>query len=165
MIKQDLNSLSDRILEDLKAQGLAVFQGFLGHTHGATEAYWDAHRHPEHGGYLAIARQVGAKIVVMSQMEFQEAMAEEALADLEECDLSAREKRSLQKRLRDMRAYMGFTCAVKLSFDHDGRAYIYEVRADWYTEFLGILAQLDHSLEDDDYDDENGCGEDYLSRN
>jgi hypothetical protein len=66
-----------------------------------------------------------------------------------------------------MQGYVGFTCALGLSIDHAGRAYIYEARAEWYTEFLQILEDIDGFAPDDDEDDEDdvdSTGE-FFSRN
>ncbi len=75
------------------------------------------------------------------------------------------ERRGFERRLREMLAYQGFTCALELSYDAGGRSYVYELQADWYGEFLHILDEIDSYLpEDDQQEDEDSMGG-YFSRN
>ena len=63
---------------------------------------------------------------------------DEALEELESCDFTRDERRDLESRLPDLRVYDGVTCSLELAFDHQARFYVYEVRPDWYEEFLSI---------------------------
>ena len=42
------------------------------------------------------------------------------------------ERRMTERRLKELRAYDGFTCAIELSFDMGQRAYIFELRTDFW---------------------------------
>ena len=127
-------------------------------------ASWDTRRHPEFQTFLAAARQAGATMIVFSHLEFFEAMVDDALDQLEDCELPPRSGARIERRLREMQGYLGFTCALELSFDHGGRTYVYEVQAEWYTEFLHILEDIDALEPDDDEDEEDSTGG-YFSRN
>jgi len=37
-----------------------------------------------------------------------------------------------------LRAYEGFTCALELSFDLQARVYLFNLRAEWYEEYLDL---------------------------
>ena len=164
-MKPNLDTLKESMLEQLQAQGFAIFHGLCRHGESHPMAWWDTRRHPEFETFLAAARQVGASMIVFSHLEFFEAMVEDALDQLEDCELPAQERRTIEVRLREMQAYLGFTCALELSFDHAGRAYIFEVRAEWYTEFLHILEDIEALEPDDDDEDEEGSTGEYFSRN
>ena len=164
-MKPNLDTLKESILEQLQAQGFAVFHGLCRHGDANPVAWWDTRRHPEFETFLAAARKAGATLIVFSHLEFFEAMVEDALDHLEDCELPAAERRAIERRLREMQGYLGFTCALELTFDHAGRAYVFEVRAEWYTEFLHILEDIDAlDPDDDDEDDEDPTGE-LFSRN
>jgi hypothetical protein len=163
-MKPNLDTLKDSMLEQLQAQGFAVFHGLCRHGESHPMAWWDTHRQPEFQTFLAAARQAGATLIVFSHLEFFEAMVEDALDQLEDCDLPPSDRRAIELRLREMQGYLGFTCALELSFDHGGRAYVFEVRAEWYSEFLRILEDIDALEPDDDEDEEDSTGE-FFSRN
>jgi hypothetical protein len=164
-MKPNLDTLKDSMLEQLQAQGFAVFHGLCRHGESHPMAWWDTRRQPEFQTVLAAARQAGATLIVFSHLEFFEAMVEDALDQLEDCELPAAERRTIELRLREMQGYLGFTCALELSFDHGGRAYVYEVRAEWYTEFLRILEDIDALEPDDDEDEEEDSTGEFFSRN
>ena len=46
-----------------------------------------------------------------------------------------------------------FTCAIELSFDLQGRIYVFDLRTDWYEELTDLLDEL-HVLGAGDGDDE-----------
>ena len=69
-------------------------------------------------------------------------------------------------RLRELRAYDGFTCAIELSFDENGRVFMFELRTDWYEEFSDLLDEIDSAIPhaEDDEPDEGPIGG-YFSKN
>jgi hypothetical protein len=164
-MKPNLDTLKESMLEHLQAQGFGVFHGVCRHGDANPVAWWDTRRHPEFELFLAAARKAGATMIVFSHLEFFEAMVEDALDQLEDCELPAKEQRTIERRLREMQGYVGFTCALGLSFDHGGRAYVYEARAEWYTEFLHILEDIDALEPDDDDGDEQDSAGEFFSRN
>ena len=64
-----------------------------------------------------------------------------------------------------MRAYDGFTCAIELSFDFEGRAYIFDLRTEWYEEFNDMLDDIEAAIPDEDEDDDEGPIGGYFSKN
>ena len=161
----NLDSLKNEILEHLEAQGFVVFEGFCRGSESRPVAYWNTHRRPDFREFAATASQAGVRMMVFNYLEFASGMAEDGLEQLEDCDLPSDERRTLERRLREMLPYHGFTCALELSYDLDGRTYVYEVQAEWYSDFLGIMDEIDSLLPEggDDEDDESMGG--YFSRN
>jgi hypothetical protein len=164
-MKLDLDALKDNILEYLETEGFVVFHGFC-HSDGSRPmAYWDTSRSPDFQAFLATARQAGVKLVAFNHVEFSTAMVDDAMDRLEAYELPIEERRGFERRLREMHAYQGFTCALELSFDSDGRTYLYELRADWHADFLHILDEIEsYAPEGEEGGQEDSMG-DYFSRN
>jgi hypothetical protein len=64
-----------------------------------------------------------------------------------------------------LRIYDGFVCAIELSFDHEGRVFLFDLRTDWYEEFSEVLDEIEmmDTGADDDDDDQTMGG--YFSKN
>jgi hypothetical protein len=75
------------------------------------------------------------------------------------------ERRELERRVRPLRGYQGVTCSLELAFDHHARMYIYELRPDWYEDFLGICDEITTHLPTDDEEDDESLGGFYSSKN
>ena len=86
-------------------------------------------------------------------------------ADVEHSDISTEERRELERRVRALRTYEGVTCSLELAFDHHARMYVYEIRPDWYEEFLSIGDEIAVHLPagEDEQDDDGSFG--YFSNN
>jgi hypothetical protein len=41
-----------------------------------------------------------------------------------------------------MRGYDGLVCAIELSFDHEGRVFLFDLRTEWYDELTEILDEI-----------------------
>jgi hypothetical protein len=82
---------------------------------------------------------------------------------VESVGLEYEDQRRLEARLRDLKMYEGFTCAVELSFDFNNTVYMFELRTQWYTELSDILDELDIELDEEEEDDDTFGG--YYSRN
>ena len=164
-MKPNLDDLKADILEQLRSEGFVVFHGHCRNGQSRPVAYWDTARTPEFRAFLATARQAGAKLIVFNQVQFYEGMVEDALEQLEECELPVEERRGYERHLREMSDYQGFTCALELSFDSESRTFVYEVKADWYTDFLRILDDIDGYSPEDETEGEEGSMGGYFSRN
>ena len=164
-MKLDLDALKDEILAQLAADGFVVFHGWCRGSESHPAAFWDTSRTPDYRPFLVTARQAGARLVVFHHLEFVPAMVEDALDRLEECEAPVEERRGFERKLREMLAYQGFTCAIELSYDAEGRSYVYMIQAEWYSEFLHILDEIDSYLPEDDGPEEEDEMGDYFSRN
>lgn len=163
-MRLNLDTLKGEFLDSLEAGGFVVFHGHPRHSDSVPEVYWDSDRYPDHKMFLDAGKQAGAKMVVFHHLEFSPELLDNALERLEDSDPADEQLRNLERRLRELRAFVGFTCALELSFDHQGRIYVYEVRSDWYEDFLDILDEIDASVPDEE-DGEEGPMGGYFSRN
>lgn len=166
-MKLNLDALRDNILEHLKTEGFVVFHGFSHSPGSHPVAFWDTTGHPDFQAFLSTARQAGVELVVFNCLEFSSAMADGAMGQIEEYELPVEERRGFERRLREMQAYDGFTCALELSFDSEGRTYRFELRSEWYMDFLSIIDQIE-SYAPEGAEDEEGEADSmggYFSRN
>jgi hypothetical protein len=159
----NLDALRTEILERLEAEEFVVFHGYSRLGEADSFVAWDVDRQPDYRKFLDAARRAGVKLIVYHFREFTHAHLEDATERLEECEVSADERRALDRRLRDMRSYEGFTCAIELSFEFEARVYLFNLRAEWYEDYLDLLEEIDASITDDDGDDDSMGG--YYSRN
>ncbi|HZT39610.1 MAG TPA: hypothetical protein VFA28_17080 [Bryobacteraceae bacterium] len=164
-MKQNLDVLKTEIREYLESRRLVIFYGYSRALDALPIVFWDTHGHPDYKEFVSAAEAAGAKLIVLHAREFTSEYVEGAIDRLEECDLSVEERRPLERRLREMRAYDGFTCAIELSFDFEGRAYIFDLRTDWYEEFNDMLDDIEGAMPDADEDEDEGPIGGYFSKN
>jgi hypothetical protein len=103
--------------------------------------------------------------VVFHHREFSRDIVDDALDRLEAAGMAQDESRPLERRLKELRKYEGFTCALELSFDYEGRIYVFDLTTDWYDELSDILEEIDLNSMDDEDDDEEGPLSGYFSQN
>jgi len=164
-MKANLDTLKNEILEHLRAQGFVTFHGFSRLVSSKSPVSWDTRRHPDYKAFLAAAAYLGVKLVVFHYQEFQEGEIDEALERLEESEMDPQERRSIERRLREMRVYQGLVSGIELSFDHEGRTYLFNVFTDWCLEFMSVNDEIDsYLMEEDEEEDEEPLGG-YFSRN
>jgi len=125
---------------------MVVFRSFPraeseNHIHGAI--YWDSEHHPDYREFIQAASAAGARLVTVYAREFTAEIVENALAELSDSELERDERRSLELRLNEMRAYEGFICQIELSFDHAQRTYVFDIRTDWFDELNRLIERMD----------------------
>src|SRR6266496_402508 len=127
-MKQNLDVLKTEIREHLDSRKLAVFHGYSRAMDSTPMVFWDTHRFPDYKQFLDTAERSGAKMVVLHAREFSTLLVDNALDQLEEGDFLPDDQRTMERRLRELRAYDGFTCAIEVSFDQNSRVYMFELR-------------------------------------
>jgi hypothetical protein len=164
-MKPNLDELKAEIPQQIESRGLTLFPGFSRVMDQVAMVFWNSKKNPDYHEFLDAAQKTGAKVIVFYDREFAAELIEDALEHLEEAELSREEQRSYERRLREMRVYDGFTCAIELSFDLNGVAYLFELRTDWYEELTEILDDIEASIPDDDEDDDDAHLGGYFSKN
>jgi hypothetical protein len=159
----NLDTLKSEILECLGNEGFVIFHGYSRLAETDSFVAWDSDRYPDYRQFLKAAQQAGIKMIVFNDRQFSAGHLEDAAERLQACDLAAEERRTLERRLRELRAFEGFTCALELSFDCQGRVYLLNLRAEWYEDFLDLLEELDAFLPEDEEEGDSMGG--YFSRN
>jgi hypothetical protein len=158
----NLDEVKTEVLKYLDAEGFVVFHGYSRLADSDSFVAWDTDRAPDFHAFLDTAKKAGVSMVVYHFREFSATHLEDATERLEDSDMTAEERRGIERRLRDMRNYEGFTCAIELSFDYQGRVYLFNMRSEWYDDYLDLVEELDAALPDEDDDDSMGG---YYSRN
>ena len=138
----NLDTLKQEILAYLEHSEFAIFRSAPGGLEGLPMVLWDAERFPDYQMFLDAARKAGAAMILFAAREFETAEIDDSIEELDECDLSREERRDLESRLRDLRVHAGVTCSIELAFDHQARMFVYELRPDWYDEFLSIGEEI-----------------------
>jgi hypothetical protein len=162
-MKPNLDQLRTEIEHYLEEAGMAVFYGYSRALDSMSSVYWDCDQHPGYQEFVQAAKTAGAKLIVFHQREFASEQIDDALEQLQTCDLPREDYRDFEKRLNHLRAYDGKVCAIELSFDHEGRIFLFDLRTDWYQTLSEILDELQLLTGDDDDDDDPMGG--YFSKN
>lgn len=163
-MKQNLDTLKTEITNALRDSGFVVFHG-LSRVTDAPEVEWDTRGYPDYRRFLEVAKELGIRLIVLHHNEFDAAVLDRAIAELEDTEIEYEEQRRYEKRLNDLKIYDGFTYTVELSFDHDGLTYFFGLHTEWFDEVNALLSELDLDAlgEDMDGDDEPYGG--YYSKN
>ncbi|SRR5260370_19246197 len=165
-MKPNLDTLKSEIEHYLEESGLAVFYGYSRVMDSMPVVYWDCDQYPDYTLFVKAARAAGAKVMVLHQLEFHAEQLDDALEQLQECDLPREEHDEFERRLNEMRIYGGFICSIELSFDHEGRVFLFDLRTEWYDEITEMLDELQIlSAGADDEDDDGSSMSGYFSRN
>ncbi|HML18194.1 MAG TPA: hypothetical protein VK419_14290 [Bryobacteraceae bacterium] len=161
-MKSNLASLRSEIEEYLRSHDVAIFHSAHHLDPRSSAAHWDTAGFPDFRSFLATAESAGVRLVALFAQEFREETIDDAAEMLEESDLARDDRRIIDQRLRELRAYAGLICEIELSFDLGSRAYIFDLRTDWYEEFSDILNQIEDV---DEEEDEEPLGGPYFSKN
>ena len=138
MQQTNLDTLKSDIDAHLKAKGFVVFRGHARGIVERPEVDWDAARHPDFREFLNVAEQLGVRLIVFHHREFTATVIDRTLEELQESAYEFDDQREIERQLRDLRVYDGFTCALELSFDHGNLTYFFELRTPWYTELNNL---------------------------
>jgi hypothetical protein len=155
-MRPNLDALHREIQQHLEARGMAVFRSY---PRAESEnsltgvVFWDVEKYPDFRDFVEAAWAAGVRMVTLSAREFTSDIVENAQAHLSETDLERDERRALDARLIEMRAYEGFTCQIELAFDHAQRTYVFELRTDWFDELNDVMERIEDSYQDEE--DEN----------
>ena len=154
----NLDTLKREILEYLDSTGFVVFHSHPGGLEGTPLVTWDTERYPDYQMFLDTARKIGCKMILFASRDFDESEVDEALEQLEESDFPADDRMELERRVRAVRGYEGATCSLELAFDHHARMYVYELRPDWYEEFLAMCDDITSHLPVQEEEDDGSLG-------
>lgn len=159
----NLDALRTEIRAYLESRSLAVFDGFPRAFDDIPAVYWNTDANSDFRSFLAAAEAAGVKLITLYANEFNDALIEDALERLEDQPFSRDERRIIEIRLRELRAYSGFICQIELSFDLAPRVYIFDLRTEWFDELNELLDQIDDATDMEESAEEPPGG--YFSQN
>ena len=160
----NLDTLKVEIETYIEAQSFAVFYGYSRVLDSLPIVYWDCERHPDYKLFIQAAKATGTKVIVFHQRELSSEQMDDAFDQLETSDMPREEYRTIERRLKELRAYEGFTCALELSFDYEGRVFLFDLRTEWYEELSDLMADLQTLETEKEEEDDNPMGG-YFSKN
>jgi hypothetical protein len=143
----NLETVRAEIQEYLEARAIAVFHAFPGIEDDSPVVQWDTEHYPDYHAFLAVAESAGIKLVALHANEFHDDVLDETQKRLAESTLSGAERTAMERRLREMRRYDGYTCQIELSFDLPTRVYVFDLRTEWFQELSDMLDQIDQASE------------------
>ncbi len=146
-MRQDLDNLKLDIERQLQEGAFVVYYARSRFNEQNPPILWDANVRQNPSDFLETALSVGVKLIVFHHREFGPHVLDEAVEKLEASDLAREKHREMERELKRLKGYEGFTSAIELSFDFDGRTYLYEATAAWYDEYLDLLDDLDDAME------------------
>lgn len=164
-MKQNLDTLKTEITKALRDSGFIVFHGMSRALDKTPEVEWDTHRYPDYRKFLEVAKELGVRLVVIHHSEFNAAILDSALAEIQEGEYEYEDQRRYEKRLTELKMYDGFTCTVELSFDVAGLTYFFELHTDWFDEVNDLLQELDLGAMGDELDEDDESYGGYYSKN
>jgi hypothetical protein len=151
-MKSNLDGLKTEIERYLEESGLGVFYGHARALESAVVP-WDCDQHPDYKQFVQAARSAGAKFVVFHQREFSSHQIDDALEQLSACDLPREEQLDFERRLKELRLYDGLVCSIELSFDHESRVFLFDLRTEWYEDLTDIVDEIQALTSEPDDDD------------
>ncbi|MFN0104313.1 MAG: hypothetical protein ACKV2U_19780 [Bryobacteraceae bacterium] len=164
----DLDKLKTQLPPELESRNFVVFHGLARADEEAGVVMWDTAQRPDHQEFLDCAGKLGVKVIVISSRPFEKTSIEDVQDELEALDIAPSERRDLERRLKALKPYTGFTANLELSFDYNGAIYVYEIRSEFMNEFLSIMSEVDIGIfPPDDFDEDPGKspGGGFFSRN
>src|SRR5579871_1034592 len=141
-MKPNLDMIRTEIEQYLEEAGIAVFYGYARPMESVLAVYWDCDQYPDYKQFVKAAQSTGVKLIVFHQREFSSDELEDALEQLEGCEMPRDDYKEMERRLSAARLYEGMICTVQLSFDHEGRVFLFELRTEWYDEFTDLVDEL-----------------------
>ena len=144
VMRPNLDNLRPEIEQHLETRGMAVFFSYPRESQGSLTGavHWDAENHPNYREFVEAAYTTGVRVMTLSAREFTPDVVETALAHLSDLQLDQDEREPIDTRLNEIRGYEGATYEIELSFDHDQRTYLFELRADWFDELNSLLDRI-----------------------
>jgi hypothetical protein len=156
-VTDNLDSLKQELLDYIAAEEFGLFKGQTGGIEGFPKIYWDTERYPEYQAYLNVAKIAGVSVIIFAHREFEAAEIDDALEQIQDCELGRDEQRSIESNLADLRPFVGSTCVIEMAFSYQGHIYVYDLTTEWFQSFMDIsdLLIAASSANGDDGEDES----------
>jgi hypothetical protein len=156
----------DEISEAAKDSGLQIFFSPLLQNESLT-AEWSQRHGGDWKNFLACAKAVGANLLYLHWVPFEQFQIDDAAATIES-DLAragdSNDGTDTKKLLGHLRAFetkVGLTCVIELAFLASGVVHIYQGNADWYEDFEKTF---NGEIEDEDEPDQQPIDKDTLNK-
>ena len=81
-MKHNLDSLKTEIASHLKENGFVVFHGFSRSVDEGPEVEWDTFHYPDYKHFVAVANELGIKLMVLHHREFSSTIIDRAIDEI-----------------------------------------------------------------------------------
>ncbi len=142
--KTDLSRLFEEVKTAAAQQGLLFFPGYIGED--LPTVWWQGDR-DDWIGFLMIAKAEGARTIFLGRAVL-EAEDLQDLAEWLEEKAGPGSTNGDRARIKELERYIGSTGEVRLGYIKDGIAFLLQHRAEWYDEFLEIMAEAQEEMDD-----------------
>jgi hypothetical protein len=139
----NLGTLKSEIQHYLERSEFAVFHSHVGGLEAFSTISWDTDAWPDYRTFLETARKSGATLILFASREFEEDEILEATDEMDSMQFSRDDRREMEGRLKAAKRHIGETCSLELAFGQGPQMYVYELRPDWYDEFLDAVEEID----------------------
>jgi hypothetical protein len=157
-MEQNLDELKNEIAIALGEGGFAVFHSRERTSDPLNTVNWDYERYPDPRLFIETARKLGIRIVTFHHRQFESSGVEESIEDLKAAPFPRDQQRDMERRLRKLHDYDGFTCVIELSFAHEGVVYLYELSSPWFNDFVEITSDIHDALDEAEMEDDEDPG-------
>ena len=145
-MQPDLDKLKTQLPAEIESRGFVVFHGQSRAELDSGVVFWDTAQQPNYSAFLDSAQKLNIKVLVLNTRALEKAALDDVQEELDAFELPREERRELERRLKALRPYCGFTGTIELSFDYTGIVYIFELRSEFMNELLAIMSELDNGL-------------------
>jgi hypothetical protein len=139
----DLDTLKNELPPYLESRGIVTFHGESRLEEDGGTIMWDVERRPDFREFVECSQRLGIKVIVVHTREFEQQNIDDVSEELADCEMPAPERRDLERRLKKLQPYTGFTSQIEISFDYEGKVYMYEARSEFMNELLVIVNDID----------------------
>lgn len=165
-MQHDLDTLKNELPAYLESQGVLVFYGESRLEEGNRVVMWDVDRRPDYHEFVECAQRLGVKLMVLHAREFDQQNINDVVEELADSEIPVAERRDLERRLKKLENYTGFTSQIELSFDHQDRVYMFETRSEFMNELLSIMGDIESWYpEAEEGEEEDPLSGGFFSRN
>jgi len=167
-VTHNLDSLKQELLDYIAGEEFGIFKAQTGGNQGFPKVYWDTERYPEYQAYLNVAKTAGVSLIIFGHREFEAAEIDDALEQMNDCELGRDEQRSIENTLADLRPYVGSICIIEMAFGFQGHMYVYELMTEWFQTFMDVsdlLVAASANGDDDGEDESDSSFGGYYSKN
>ncbi|MBZ2178173.1 MAG: hypothetical protein ACK58M_06485 [Acidobacteriota bacterium] len=163
----DLDTLKNELPPYLESRGMIVFHGESRLSDQGGVVMWDVERRPDFREFIECTQRLGVKLVVLHAREFEQQSIDDVMEELAESEMPQPERREMERRLKKLTPYTGFTSQIEISFDYEDKVYMYEARSEFMNELLSIMSDIDLWLPpgEESEEDDGPMGGGFFSRN
>ena len=164
-MRPNLEALRTEMLDHLASRNLVVFHSHPRADELGAHIYWDTEHYADYRQFVAAAEAAGVRLITVFARVFSDELIENCTELLDGADFGRDERRSLEARLRELSAYVGFTCEIEMAFDLNGQTYVFDLRTDWFDEANELQDSLEAAYSPEEDEEQKGPLGGYYSNN